>query len=654
MTKENQILKAIAPERFDAARAKNFDLTRAKGNLSLPAPVERMINVDEEKRTADFAFASNKPIEHWFGYLILDTDKKSVVLDRVNQGVCPHLVNHDVNQQVGVVVADSVSLGDMVRGTVKFSQSECGKEIFQDVVDEIRAGVSFGFLVHDMVMESESDGIPTYRATKWEIIETTSASIPADISVGFGRSFETKEENSQPKISDKTDAPVVRDISNTKKENNMENEEVVTPAPQAPATVETRSKTVDAAREIIEFGELFGEKEMARSFASEGKSIQEFRTALNEKRAKSTPVPPKPGIELNEKEIQQYSIARAILADANIRDGKNENSFEVEVSQEILRKINAPGVEFRGGILIPTNVRVLKDQMLKRAGLDTASATKGQTTVFTEFGGSLIELLRNKAKVLLLGATVLPGLQGNVSFPRQNGSGSVSWVGENPGADVADSNLTLDNVSLSPKTLQSTTSYSRQLLAQGAINVDSLVANDLASINALEIDRASLHGTNAANQPEGIYAAAGVNSVAFGGTVSFDKLVDMETEIATDNADMETMAYLTTPGVKGKAKKTPELANTVNNAIWRNNEINGYRAEASNQVSKILGVGTNEHGIILAVWSELLFGEWGAMEIITDPYRLKKQGMIEVTTFNMVDIKRRHDEAFCKGTGLIP
>lgn len=637
MSETKKILQSL--HKFDASRAAKFDVARAAGNLRSTAPLSRMGAVDAENRTAEFAFASTKPIEHWFGFLILDTNKNSVVLDRVENGVCPHLVNHDTDNQVGVVVADSVTLGDMVRGTVKFSRSERGEEIFQDVIDGVRAGVSFGFLVHDMVMESETDGIPTYRATKWEIIETTSASIPADISVGFGRSndFFTKEET-------------------PKTEKRMENENENTPETPAvnqtvPATVETRSqesRELSTAREIEQFGAIFGETELARDFVAAGKTVPEFRAAVAEKRKSSTPVPAKPPVELNEQETKKYSIARAILADANIRDGKQDSSFETEVSDELRRKLNAPGVELRGGILIPTNVG-----LVKRAGLDTASATKGQTLVFTEFGGSLIELLRNKAKVLMLGATVLPGLQGNVSFPRQSGSGSASWVGENPGADVGESNLTLDSITLSPKTLQSTTSYSRQLLAQGVINVDSIVADDLAKVNALEIDRAALHGSGTSNQPLGLYGAS-INTVAFGGSVTFAKLVDMETEIATDNADMDSMAYLTTPGVKGKAKQTAELANTVNNAIWRNNEMNGYRAEATNQMSKTLGAGTNEHGIILGVWSELLFGEWGAMEIITDPYRLKKQGMIEVTTFNMVDIKRRHDESFCKGTGLIP
>jgi hypothetical protein len=74
----------------------------------------------------------------------------------------------------------------------------------------------------------------------------------------------------------------------------------------------------------------------------------------------------------------------------------------------------------------------------------------------------------------------------------------------------------------------------------------------------------------------------------------------------------------------------------------------------TNQLKKNLGVGTNEHGLVFGVWSQLLIGEWGTLELITDPYRLKKQGMIEVTSFLMADVAIRHGESFCKATGLIP
>ena len=80
--------------------------------------------------------------------------------------------------------------------------------------------------------------------------------------------------------------------------------------------------------------------------------------------------------------------------------------------------------------------------------------------------------------------------------------------------------------------------------------------------------------------------------------------------------------------------------------------MNGYRAEVSTQVRKDMGGGTNEHGIAFGVWPELLVGEWGAMEILTDPYTLAGKGLIRLVLFLMVDIALRHPEAFSKGTGL--
>jgi hypothetical protein len=142
--------------------------------------------------------------------------------------------------------------------------------------------------------------------------------------------------------------------------------------------------------------------------------------------------------------------------------------------------------------------------------------------------------------------------------------------------------------------------------------------------------------------------------VAFGGSVTYAKIVGMETEVASDNADIGTMAYLATPQARGVAKTVPEMVNAISNAVWRDGEMNGYRAEVTNQLPKNLGAGTNEHGLIFGVWSQLMIGEWGILEIITDPYAKKKQGMIEVTSFLLADIQLRHGESFCKATGLIP
>ena len=52
------------------------------------------------------------------------------------------------------------------------------------------------------------------------------------------------------------------------------------------------------------------------------------------------------------------------------------------------------------------------------------------------------------------------------------------------------------------------------------------------------------------------------------------------------------------------------------------------------------------HAVLFGVWPELLVGEWGALEILVDPYRLKKQGMIEITGIYMADVQVKHAASF--------
>jgi hypothetical protein len=72
-------------------------------------------------------------------------------------------------------------------------------------------------------------------------------------------------------------------------------------------------------------------------------------------------------------------------------------------------------------------------------------------------------------------------------------------------------------------------------------------------------------------------------------------------------------------------------------------------ARSSNQVPKtgVRGSTSNNHAVILGVWRTLAIGMWGSgFELIVDPFTLKKQGMIELTTFAMADIVVKYPQAF--------
>lgn len=638
-------------------------------------------------REVSMVFSTDTPIRHWFGYVVLDHSKDAMMLDRLNSNG-PYLRNHNWDAKLGKVLQAATD-GHQGTATAKITRNPIGEEFINDFEDGLETGVSVGFFIHKMVLEEETDNEVTYRATEWEPIEISDAFIPADVGCNYIRELTGASAARFPELPPIEANSTANNSPAETETRSAENPPVQPPAEPQPLTEVRTVKSMDQTQEqkILAYGQMMDEVEMARDFIAAEKTEAEFRTAVQEKRQKASPqLDNGPVVDLNPKERQRYSVARAILADANIRAGKKDSCFELEVSEDARTALasRAPNYKNMGGVVIPTGVALRGSEaaltaqrrgfdnlgamafrsmareqqmlnLLQRAGLDTLTDTSGQELVFTE-QGTFIDLLRNKAMVIQLGATVLPGLVGNVAFPKQIGAGTFSWVAENSGSDTSESNLTLDQVTLSPKTGQTTTSYSRQLLAQSNVNVDGLVLADIALITGLGIDRAALHGLGSSNQPKGLYAQSGVNGVAFGGAITFAKVVECESSISAANADIGTMAYLTTPEIRGKAKTTQRFSSTDGQGIWHNGEMNGYRAEATNQLSKVMNAsavsGGSGHGFIFGVWSELLIGEWGALEIVTDPYRLKKQGMIEVTGFVMVDETVRYGEAFSKGTGL--
>jgi HK97 family phage major capsid protein len=274
--------------------------------------------------------------------------------------------------------------------------------------------------------------------------------------------------------------------------------------------------------------------------------------------------------------------------------------------------------------------------------------------VYTE-AGPFITALRKRALVLQLGARLLTGLVGNLGLPRQDTSGGAQWAADNPGADYTQSNLTLSQVPLKPRLLVSATTFTRQLLVQSTPSVDEIVAEDMAQSSAVALDLAAVHGSGTDNEPLGLYNIdEGIAEVDFSGAgPTMEKVVEMETAVATQDGetDPETAGYLTTPEVRERAKLTEEASGA---RLWLDGTMNDHRAEATNQLSKELGTGEDEHAMVYGIWSELVVGEWGAIEVLANPYTLASRGLILVTSFYMADVAPRHPESFCKSKGLVP
>jgi HK97 family phage major capsid protein/HK97 family phage prohead protease len=620
--------------------------------LSRALQVERA-QIDDEARTATLAFASEAPYDRWWGREILDVSPTAMRMQRLSTGA-NLLVDHDTRDVVGVVETVEVGADRVARAVVRFSRSSRGQEVWQDVKDGIRRNVSVGYMIHAAkLIETDDDDNDTYRVTDWEPYEVSLVSVPADPSVGVGRALAQGLDASPAPIS----APAAADPATPVAGPSPAADRAANPAaptPQPPMLKGTPMSDVQVternhAAEISQLAagiQGFDARELALKSIQAGHTVEQFQAEVLRQVANK---PLAADVKLNEREVKQYSYVRAIAAAIARAEGQSVSGIEAELSQELERQLPA-NAKRHGGIYVPMRLQA------ERAAISEAlwnTSTKGSSTVFTE-AGEFIDLLRNQTVAIELGARLMAGLSSPVSFPKQTGAATAYWMPENDGTNVVASNATLGSVSLTPKTLQATTAFSRQLMAQSSIDVEQFVRNDLAAQHALAWDRAVLHGSGSNNEPTGIYAAGSVNSIAMGGTPTYGKLIDMVTEVLKDNALMGSLAFATTPGMAGKLAQTVIAASTDSRMIWtgplNDGQLVGYRAVATNQVLATLGSGS-DHGVIFGDFTSVMIGTWGALEIVVDPYALKKQGMVEVTSFQLADIALRHPQSFCKATG---
>lgn len=164
--------------------------------------VERTFTVerdtfDRDARTAWLSIASEEPYERWWGIEVLECKKGSIRELRLKSGA-PLLVGHDTADQVGVVEDYEISPDKKLRILARFGRSARAEEIWQDVLDGIRRNTSVGYIIHDLVLVKSEEGVNTYRVTDWEPLEGSLVPVPADPTVGAGRSHDMPEDPAPP------------------------------------------------------------------------------------------------------------------------------------------------------------------------------------------------------------------------------------------------------------------------------------------------------------------------------------------------------------------------------------------------------------------------------------------------------------------------
>ena len=599
-----------------------------------------------EDRVVEFAFSSEEPVQRYFGKEILSHEKGAADLTRLNDGA-PLLFNHDMDEYIGV--CEKAWIGDDRRAyaRVRFATHEFAQQVMNDVKDGILRNVSFAYEVRKYVEDVKAG---TYTATDWMAYEVSFVTVPADQTVGMGRSMDEQEGEARNDDEDADELMVHGDCGDEEMLRETDAADAVETVKGMTMTEEVKidvsavaAQAAEAERQriagISALGDKFNQRDLAKQLIESGKSMDEARAVVLERMGEVKPVAEKQAdIGLTKKEVKQFSFLRAINALANPTDRSawEAAAFEREVSEAAASKA---GKSARG-IFVPGEI------LRAKRDLNVGTSTAGGNLVATDLmADSFIELLRNRSVVQRAGATVMNGLVGNVAIPKQTGGATAYWVAES--GSPTESQQTIGQVTMSPKTVGAYTDFSRKLMLQSSIDVENMVRNDLAAVIALAIDSAALYGTGSNNQPTGIKATSGINTKDFAGDVpTFAEIVGMESEVAADNADVGTLAYILNAAMRGSLKTTEKSSTSTAQFIWEpGNTVNGYRTEVSNQVTS--------GDVFFGNFADLLLGFWSGLDLTVDPYSNSTSGTVRVVALQDVDVAVRNAVSFCRGANTL-
>ncbi|MCX8003419.1 MAG: phage major capsid protein [Burkholderiaceae bacterium] len=602
----------------------------------------RGARVDPDTREVELSFSSEAPYERWWGVEILGHKAGEIDLSWMASGRAPLLSNHDTDAQIGVVTRAWLDAkSGRARAVVRFGRSERAEQELRDALDDVRVNVSVGYEIRELeLISKEKRGdteVATYRVTDWLPLECSLVSIPADMTVGIGRSVDAE-----------TVAPARAPAA--PREPRMEQPMTQTVEKPVQGDEAFKANVATIQRLAKAYGQWLKPNDVADVIA-EGADPQRMNDLIMQRmQSGATDVTSLPALGASTREQKQYSFLRAIQA--QIPGANVDAGLEREVSREIARTLGREAE----GFFIPPDVmfrsRVNRDAMQQRdfnVGTASEAGNLVQTTVMADM---FTDVLRAATVLVDLGVTVLPGLRANVGVPRKTVAGTLAMLTEVAGATETQPTTALPT--LSPKRVAAYVEPSKQAIIQAEIGIEAMLRQDLVDGAAVLIEAQGINGTGSSPQARGIRNVSGIGSVV-GGTnganLAWSHITGLEAACANANAVATQRAgYLVNTKTVNTAKNTQKAANLQ--FIWDGGErpLNGYRVGITNNVPSNLTKGTS-NGVCSSVifssdWSMFVLGLFGGLDVTVDPYTLAASGQVRITLNQFFDWLCRQPGAF--------
>ena len=317
---------------------------------------------------------------------------------------------------------------------------------------------------------------------------------------------------------------------------------------------------------------------------------------------------------------QKFSLIKAIRAIANNQELDAATRTVINMGAQEMRN---SGLSFGGQIQIPVGEQF-------RDGINVTGVH--DDLIVTDFT-NILEPLRANNVCAQAGCKYLQGLVGDIQVPIM-GAEQVGWAGEIE--DAADGSGTFSHVNLTPHRLTAYIDVSKQFLAQDALNCEALIRQDLVNALNSKLEETILStAAGTATKPAGIFYGKTAKTIS-----SFADITDLESDVEVANIN-GTMKYVVSPKAKAALRNMPRSTDSTR-LVMEGDEVDGTSAlVTTNMATKTLSFGS---------WENVAIGQWGAIDLIVDPYTVARSGQVRIVINAYFDFKLLREDAIVYAT----
>ena len=550
-------------------------------------------------------------------YEILVINDDSVDFERLIDGRCPFLMDHNTEKQIGVCEKAWIE-DERLKATIRFSKNRFPQDILSDMKDGIRRNVSIGYSVDAYHMEKMSEfDYPVMFVDRFTIYEISQVACPADPYVGVERSLEnvddemdtedkgcdktpeeekscdpasSKEEKKKDEQTDedpptegceKTCADDDEEAKASKKKvcgeekacgEDEEDKATSLDCKKDPSTCEEDKKKAAEVAEIRSLGELTNQIDLAENFIKENRSLDEFKTELKNLKTENRLNVKKEDTTTMEKKFNILDALNAI----DSRSGEiYEASYELKKSFDIPLNSDSYCFDIRA---LSTDDAALRPAEYKEelyTGLLYPESVIGKT------GATIINFNRP---------------QRAIKFAVQLSGAAASFVGLN--APVTSGNMGWTEKLYEPHKVGSYVNVPFTSYLEDQPDIQMIVTDDMLKNIYMSIDYSAITGTGTDNAPTGVINDADVNVVAPSGIYSLTGVMEFEKKIRDSNDFSNELTWVMNNEDYFKFATTPYHASEQNRMLLEDGKMIGYKVVICN--------GLTTGNVILGNFSQLL------------------------------------------------